>query len=292
MPSYQDVYPSEALLRSFDVIRPRAGDLLNLEYFEAEPADMPALAFDQHHVLVNLNPEPHRVENWRGGLRRDFIYCENEIVVTPAGLESGWRWHARSKVIVVTIEPAKLERFAQSELGLLLTPRQLQDAPQTLDADLADAAKMVLDGLRAGGAGSEVMFDALARVFLVKLIKRYGEERAEAFDAIKGFSAKQYKRVLDHIARNFGQPLTIEDLAREAGISPSHFSRVFKTVLGETPYQYLMDYRIEQAKKMLTERDRPLIDIALACGFADQPHFTRIFKRLTGQTPRDWRLMK
>ena len=40
---------------------------------------------------------------------------------------------------------------------------------------------------------------------------------------------------------------------------------------------------------MLRDPDRPLIDVALACGFADQPHFTRVFKRLTGQTPREHR---
>jgi AraC family transcriptional regulator len=289
MTTYQDIYPSEALLRSFDVVRPRARDLLNLEYFEAAPADMPTLIFDQHHILLNLNPVPHRVENWRGGVHRDFTFLQNEVVVTPAGMESGWRWHAQSKVVVVTILPDRLARFVESELGIILTARQLRDMPQEEDADLVLAGEMVMAGLRAGGAGSEVMFDALARVFLVKLIERYGEERAEALDFTASFTAQHYKRVLDHVARHFGSPLTIEDLAREAGLSTAHFSRLFRQVIGESPYQYLMDYRIEQAKKMLGEAGRPLIDIALACGFSDQPHFTRIFKRLTGKTPKEWR---
>ncbi|MBL0924002.1 MAG: helix-turn-helix transcriptional regulator [Sphingomonadaceae bacterium] len=289
MPSYQDIYPSEALLRSFDVVRPRAGDLLNLEYFEAEPADMPTLVFDQHHILLNLNPQPHDVENWRDGAHRKFTFRQNEVVITPAGMESGWRWHARSKVIVVTILPDRLARFAESELAIILTEKQLRDVPQVEDADLVQAAEMVLTGLRAGGAGSNVMFDALARVFLVKLIERYGEERTEALAFTASFTAQHYKRVLDHVARHFGSQLTIEDMAREAGLSTAHFSRLFRQVIGETPYQYLMDYRVEQAKKMLGEAGRPLIDIALACGFSDQPHFTRVFKRLTGKTPKEWR---
>jgi AraC family transcriptional regulator len=174
-------------------------------------------------------------------------------------------------------------------MGLLLTPRQLQDVPQRYDPDLVQSASMLLDALRSRSSGSEVMFESFARIFLVKLIQSYGEDRGGPSEFGRGFSASQYKRVLDHVALRFGSEITIEDMAREAGLSPSHFSRLFKEATGDTPYQFVMDYRIEQAKRMLAEKSRPLIDIALHCGFSDQPHFNRIFKRLTGQTPREYR---
>ena len=50
-----------------------------------------------------------------------------------------------------------------------------------------------------------------------------------------------------------------------------------------------MAYRIEQAKKMLTDLDRPMIDIAYVCGFSDQAHFSRVFKQIQGQNPKKWR---
>jgi AraC family transcriptional regulator len=291
MERYQDVYPSDALLRSFDVVRPRAGDLMTLEYFEADPGRMPDQAFAQHHILLNLNPVAHRVENWRSIGHRDFIFLQNEVVITPAGTINGWHWHAKSQVIVVTLEPDRLASFVQSELGLVLTDRQLRDVPQAEDPDLVDAGRMALDALRAADTAS-VMFDAFARVFLVKLVKRYGEERSAALDFIKGFSAQQYKRVLDHVANHYSEPLAIEDLARVAGISTAHFARLFKTVLNATPYQFVTDYRIERAKEKLADPAAAIIDIALQCGFSDQPHFTRVFKQTTGQTPRAWRRPK
>lgn len=286
---YQDIYPSKALLRSFDVLRPRAADLLNLEYFEAEPAGMPREVFVQHHILINRRTTPMRVENWRDEAHRDFIYEPDEVVVTPAGIRSGWYWHERSRVIVITVLPEKLARFATGELGVLLTDRQLQDTPQCLDADLCQSAAMLLDALRIRGAGSEVMYESLARIFLVKLVQRYGEMRSEGLAFSRGFTTSHYKRVLDFIAAQFGEPVTIEDLARTAGLSTAHFSRLFKEVMGESPYQFLMDYRVEQSKKMLADPSRAMSDIALACGFADQPHFSRIFKRLTGMTPKAFR---
>jgi AraC family transcriptional regulator len=292
MLSYQDVYPSHAILRSFDVVRPRAAELLNLEYFEAEPARMPHEIFAQHHLLLNLRETPMRVENWRDATHRDFTYLPGEIVLTPAGIRSGWHWHERSRVIVITILPAMLDRFATSELGLVLGTRQLRNTPQALDTDLCQSGLMLLDALRDRATGSEVMYESLARIFLVKLIQRYGELRSEALDFSGGFTASHYKRVLDFVADNFAGPITIEAMARVAGLSPAHFSRLFKEVLGDSPYQFVMDYRVEQAKRMLADPGRPMIDIALACGFADQAHFTRIFKRLTGKTPRAFRLTR
>lgn len=286
---YQDVYPSEALLRSFDVVRPRAAELLNLEFFEAEPAGMPASVFAQHHLLLNLQEQPHRVENWRGGEHRDFLFQLHEIVLTPAGISSGWQWHARSRVIVVTIDPHQLERFARLELGLILSDRQLRDVPQAPDADLCQAGSLLLDALRSRETGSEVIYESLARVFLVKLLQRYGEQRHDSLEFSRSFTAQHYKRVLDFVEEQFSQPITIEDLARVAGLSPAHFSRLFKEVLGDSPHQFLINYRVEQAKKMLAEPGKPLIDVALGCGFSDQPHFNRVFKKLIGLTPREYR---
>ncbi len=289
VPRYQDVYPSEPLIRSADVVRPKAAALLSLEYFEAEPATMPTEAFDQHHVLVNLKDTPHRVENWRNGVHRDFILEKNQIVVTPAGTRSGWRWHQRSKVIIITLEPARLQAFARSELGRLLTERQLLDLPQFKDADIATAAVMLMDALHVGGPESDVMFESLARVFLVKLIYKYGEDDGgdAAFSA--SYTADQHRRLLTFLEREFSHAIGVEEMARTVGLSSSHFSRVFKKVVGEPPHQFLLRYRIERAIDMLVDPARPLLDIALACGFSDQPHFTRVFKQHNGQTPRQWR---
>jgi AraC family transcriptional regulator len=286
---YRDAYPSDPLLRSLDVVRARAAELLDLEYFEAEPASMPTRTFAQHHLLLNLKDEPHRVENWRGGAHRDFTYARDEIVLTPAGLESGWRWHERSRVIVITIEPERLERFARTELGLILTKRQLRDVPQQHDPDLVQAGAGLLEALRTRATGSAVVYEALARVFLVKLLQRYGEERFAALEFSRSFTSRHFRRVLDVVEARYGGPLAIDDLAGAAGLSTAHFSRVFKEVTGDTPYQFVMDFRVEQAKRLLADRERSLSDVALACGFADQPHFTRVFRQLTGRTPKEWR---
>ncbi|MEM9291600.1 MAG: AraC family transcriptional regulator [Acidobacteriota bacterium] len=287
---YQDVYPSPPLLASQQQARPSAAQLLSLEYFEAEPGEMPEEVFAQHHLLLNLREEPHRVENWRDGEHRDFEFLPGEIVLTPAGVRSGWRWHARSKVIVITLEPEAFARFAESEVGVLLTAEQLKDLPQFHDPDLCAAGEMLRDALAGQEVGSAVLFEALARVFLVKLIRRYSRQVDDAPEFSASFTSQQHQRVLDFVARRYAEAIGVEDLAREAGLSPSHFSRVFKRHLRQSPHQFLLRYRVERgAERLLQDPHRPLAQIAHACGFADQAHFSRTFKRFLGSTPAAYR---
>ena len=285
---YQDVYPTPPLVNSEYIVRPLATELLTLEFFEAEPGQMPYQEFAQHHILLNLQEQPHRVENWRDGEHRDFIYNINEVIVTPAGVKTGWKWHAKSKVIVITLVPDKLENFARSELGILLDHNQLRDVPQFIDEDITQAGVMLMDALKSD-VGSAVMFESYARIFLTRLIKKYGLQREEDIEFSKSFTSKHYKRVLDFIAVNFGKNIFLEDMASQVAISPYHFARLFKQTIGQSPYQFVMAYRIEQARKMLADPCRAMIDIAHICGFSDQAHFSRVFKQIQGQSPSTWR---
>ena len=290
MPSrYADIYPSEPLLNSDAIERPSAAGLMSVRYFRAEPDQMPEDVFKEHHVLLNLQTIPHRVQNWRDGELRDFMFHKDEIIVTPAGMRSGWQWYATSDVIVITLDPAKVERFAQSELGMLLDPQQFRDLPQFSDPDLCTAGVILRDALESTDMSSVVMFEAMSRVFLVKLLQKYGKRRIEDVQLSSRFTSRHYQRVLTFVQNRLDQTITVEQLATEAGMSPSHFARMFKETLGTTPMQYVMAYRIEQAMKMMQDQQRPLGDIALECGFSDQAHFTRSFKQVVGQTPKAYR---
>ena len=292
MPKYQEIYPTQPRFNSAKIERVSAANLLTLEYFEAEPASMPIQKFDQHHILINLNPHPHRVENWRNGEHRDFTYHKNEIVVTPAGVETGWKWHVRSKVIVITLQPTQFEAFAQKEMGVILTRKQLADIPQFYDEDLTNTAFFIYEALIERDLGYVVLFESLSRMFLVKLIRKYGMAHTDRYEAVKGFTAYQYKRVLEFVKENFAQPLVLEDLAAVAGISPYHFSRLFKQMIGQSPMQYVQAQRLEEAKKLLKDPELPIVEVADHCGFSDQSHFSRFFKRYEGFSPKSFRNLK
>jgi transcriptional regulator GlxA family with amidase domain len=81
----------------------------------------------------------------------------------------------------------------------------------------------------------------------------------------------------------------LAQLARECGLSASHFTRAFRQSVGMAPHQWLLAQRVERAKERLLHSDAPLATIAVDCGFADQSHFTRVFTKQMTASPGQWR---
>jgi AraC family transcriptional regulator len=104
-----------------------------------------------------------------------------------------------------------------------------------------------------------------------------------------GLANWQAKRVLAHIEANLASKLGTDDLANIAALSRSHFSRAFRLSLGLSPMAYVAMRRVERAKALISSTREPLAEVALACGFADQPHFNRRFRNLIGVSPGRWR---
>ncbi|WP_441288772.1 helix-turn-helix transcriptional regulator [Sorangium sp. KYC3313] len=85
------------------------------------------------------------------------------------------------------------------------------------------------------------------------------------------------------------EPIDLEGAAREVGLSPFHFLRVFGKVLGVTPHQYLVRARLRRAARLLADGARSITDIALDVGFGDLSNFVRTFHRAAGVSPRGFR---
>src|ERR1700761_7613220 len=83
--------------------------------------------------------------------------------------------------------------------------------------------------------------------------------------------------------------IELEDIARQAGVSPFHFLRSFASVLGVTPHQYLLRSRLRRAARQLTDDDKPVTDVAYDVGFNDLSNFVRSFHRAAGVSPLKFR---
>jgi transcriptional regulator GlxA family with amidase domain len=101
--------------------------------------------------------------------------------------------------------------------------------------------------------------------------------------------ARHLLEARDLADRRYAEPLDIDALARAANVSPRHFSRSFRRVFGETPYQYLLTRRLERARHLLRTTDRTVLDICLDVGFASVGSFTTTFRRHCGVTPTEYR---
>ncbi|WP_037571287.1 helix-turn-helix transcriptional regulator [Phaeacidiphilus oryzae] len=97
------------------------------------------------------------------------------------------------------------------------------------------------------------------------------------------------RRARDRMDRDYMEPLALPELAREALMSPGHFSRSFRKAYGETPYGYLMTRRVERAKALLRRGDLSVTEVCFAVGCTSLGSFSSRFTRLVGETPSAYR---
>ncbi len=96
-------------------------------------------------------------------------------------------------------------------------------------------------------------------------------------------------RILREIERRPEADLTLGSLAREAGLSPFHFLRLFERLTGVTPHQYVLRTRLREAAARLATEPAKVLDVALDCGFGDLSNFNRAFRAEFGASPRVYR---
>jgi len=96
-------------------------------------------------------------------------------------------------------------------------------------------------------------------------------------------------RARDLVDSRYEEPLDLPRLAREAHVSPRHFSRSFRQVFGETPHQYLLSRRLERARHLLRTTEMPVAEICLEVGFTSVGSFTTTFTRHIGVSPTTFR---
>ena len=150
--------------------------------------------------------------------------------------------------------------------ALLEHASRADDAGHGADVDLDEVACLVAEAIATHAASAAPRDDACGR-----------RERSRAREAMARIEAAWH------------EPLALDDLAREAGLSPFHFLRVFRRVTGTTPHQYLIGARVRAAVRMLLDTDLPVTRIAYDSGFRDLSNFNHTFRRAIGCTPRAYR---
>ena len=159
------------------------------------------------------------------------------------------------------------------------------------DDVIDQVGRSILSELTVETAASRVYVEAASLTLAARLLQKHcdsgacasTESSADSLDHIR------LRRVLDYIAANIGDDITIVNLAGIAGYSPFHFARKFTLAMGIPPQRYISRMRLEKAMAELAAGKLPLAEIALNAHFSSQASFTRAFHRATGMTPQEYR---
>lgn len=97
------------------------------------------------------------------------------------------------------------------------------------------------------------------------------------------------QEALSFIEQNYTLPITVEDMANRCNLDRSYFGKVFKDMIGQSPQDFLIRYRMSKATSLLTSTSLSIGDISVQVGYPNQLHFSRAFRNIYGMSPRQYR---
>lgn len=100
---------------------------------------------------------------------------------------------------------------------------------------------------------------------------------------------RRFKKLVSYIEGHYAEPIGLQQLSEVVSCNSQYLCRSFKTIAGMSPTQYIIDYRIEQACRLLEDMSKPLAEISAECGFDNVSYFIRKFKEKKGCTPGQYR---
>ena len=245
-------------------------------------------------IWVDLRGNGSLVTRRASGIVDRTVARRNTVWLSPAG----WREGSididdeMPEMMHIYLPPSQ---FSTSKLGVdidssVLGALRYESAFE--DPLLGEMARAIAFELQAETSAGRLMVASLANSMAARLVQKYIASTAAqsgASLARGGLDRRRLFRVLDYIEANLEGDLTLDHMASIACLSRYHFARTFKQAIGQSPHRYVSARRLERAKALLSDGDRPLVDIALALGFSSQSDFTRVFRQATGQAPGQYR---
>ncbi len=166
-------------------------------------------------------------------------------------------------------------------------PIFLPFAPFCIDDDTGELKRLFSEGLDAFLLKSDG-YRIIANGYLMTIIGRIVEKSSADASILK--KRHRIAGAIEYIKENYGSPeLKISVLSSLVFMSEKNLRRLFLEAYGKTPYEYLQEFRIARARVLLSETQKSISDIAVACGFSDLYSFSHSFKNHTGFSPQEYR---
>ena len=202
----------------------------------------------------------------------DILLCDIEMP-NGSGLDLiKWVNENRPRVVKLILSCHNEFEFAQQAVGLSCLLYILKPAtPDTMDRALAKASAMVLKS----AADDRMM--------------QFGEAYARKMVGIGDSEQTVVEKVNAYIREHITLDLSVDELAARAYVSPNHLTRCFKKQYGKTVTEYIIDYRMGLAEKLLKDTNLTVTAVSAKVGYANYAYFTRQFKKYSGYTPSQYR---
>jgi AraC-like DNA-binding protein len=216
------------------------------------------------------------VKSFRRGRSREYAGPGSVLVVNAGEMHTGAREHGRELIYSsIYLPDGALQAILPRMDGDRFAIRQSVIDDHDIWNSMTIAHKLALSDDEAAAAEEAVIMSVSL------LFDRYGASRLLGPPT---YCPKAVNRAVEFLQARACDHVSLEDASKASDVGVFHLIRLFQKHLGLTPYAYLTQIRITKSRELL-RLGRPVAQVALDVGFADQAHFTKRFKQLTGTTP-------
>ena len=178
------------------------------------------------------------------------------------------------------------DRASLKPISRLLPSFILMKADEARTLALHNTVQALASEMAEQAPGSEVVATRLAEVLFIQVLRAHIASRPERNKGwLRAVFDPQIGTALTAFHKRVGAPWTVESLSEAAGVSRSAFAVRFKELLGQTPLEYVTEWRMQKAMQLLEERDKKLVDVARSIGYESDAAFSKAFKRIVGASP-------
>ncbi len=184
---------------------------------------------------------------------------------------------------------AETQSNTLSRLDLALNQIELKPQFEQSDSLIYSLVLALLSEVNLEQKGYCIYSETLSKTLAVHLFQKYFFTLIKAKKEAIELSPRLNKAIV-YINANLDKKLSIEKIAAVINTSKFYFCNLFRQSMGISPYQYLLQQRIERSKILLqSDSELSIADISLQCGFSNQSHFSKCFRKFTGITPKVYR---
>lgn len=208
------------------------------------------------------------------------------VSLLTCGEYSRWAWNDHIAVTHVYISHDSITSMANKVFDYDIASIRIRDEVGVEDHVLPALTSLLELELKQGGLGGNLYLESIKNQIALHLLRQYAKLDFKEGQCRSGFTPLQRRLLLEFINENMSIKITLEDLAGLVKMSVPHLMRKFKVDFGNSPAAYIMNLRVQFAKRLLTsKKEIPLKVIASEAGFCDQSHMTRVFQKFFGKTP-------
>ena len=217
---------------------------------------------------------------------------KGSFFLTTGGAPYDVRWKAVTaepfQAMFVFVELPVLQHGLEEVFGADAQKAQLRDVSAFTDDALNSFMECLRDELMREEA-SQLFVSAIAQAIAIHIARNYAESIDDARATSPSLPGYKLKEVTDWMAQHIAEDLKLDQLAAQVGLSKFHFDRLFKRAIGLSPSQYQIDLRMNEARRLLRETKKSILDVALDVGYTNPSHFAKLFRRENGLTPSKYR---